>query len=198
MQQICRNPQLCVCLLSAVFQVTEQLRAYDAVMSGTSNAAADAIVYGTCEMAPFAKAVEGSIWESLNRLSECMELGDERCNSKPYCVRTELRRDSAAPLTTVCISDMRVLDAKEDLANLTGTPYSKRLSKIADQCGKIKSSSECNSAILSAGAGGPNATRNGGSDTVVVTSGACKAASPTTAGVLLAALLGMLLLTVGV
>ena len=137
-------------LLSALFQVTEELRAYDAIMKGASNPSTDALVYGTCRTAPVAKAIEKHGWDLSNQLFECISLGEERCNSKPYCAKTKLPNTSQ----TVCIPDMRGLDDKYVLADLTGTPYSKRLADIADKCGKINTASECKSTVLATGVEG--------------------------------------------
>ena len=191
--QVCHSSFTPMCLLPAHFQVTEELRAYDAVMNGTNNTATDAIVYRTCETAPLAEALQKPAWDIIseiaNQVVECATLGEEMCNSKPHCAIFQHPNATQA----ICFLDIQVIiqgarapfiRSLQALVDANPTPYSMRFANITNQCINIKSATECQSAAMPAGVGGVNAPSNGGDNTLVVASEPLEAPAPALPGAL--------------
>jgi hypothetical protein len=149
--------------------VIAELNAITQATTGASDPAADAVAWGTCEHASFGKEMAAVNIKFITQVLECIELGEGRCSSKPYCVKSK----PAGATETVCVADIQEVRSKQfrALVDANPTPYSKRLGSIMDQCDEIKSAQACNEALLLSPEPGTN-TNGTTLPTVVPTSGA--------------------------
>ena len=76
-------------LFCPVTQVVQEFKTFTKALHGANDSSSDALAWGTCAKASFAKTVATSNFKFIQQGFECLKLGVEACSSKPYCVATK-------------------------------------------------------------------------------------------------------------